>query len=112
MVYTTEMCIITTIVTGIVARDDVREFSTSCGNLAPKKATTLCMMVSGPNLIYKILFLQNHNTETEGKITKVYSTSKYTSCGLKLYSTRGNRDKPNICFLNIVSVEGIPETPA
>src|SRR5882762_1483150 len=60
MVYTTEMCVITTIVTGIVARDDAREFSTSCGNLAPKKATTLCMMVSRPNLIYKILFLRNH----------------------------------------------------
>src|SRR5882762_10088051 len=49
MVYTTEMCVITTtIVAGIVARDDAREFSTSCGNLAPKKAMTLCMMVSAP----------------------------------------------------------------
>src|SRR5882762_1166636 len=103
MVYTTEMCVITTIVTGIVARDDAREFSTSCGNLAPKNATTLCVTVSRPNLIDKILFLRNCNTETEGKITKVYSTGKYTSCGLKLYSTRGNGDKPNICFLNIVS---------
>jgi len=36
--------------------------------------------------------------ETEGKFTEAYSTSKYTPSGLKLYSTRENGDKPNVCF--------------
>jgi len=48
-------------VTRIVARDDAREFSTSCGNFAPKKVTTLCVTSTGPNLLYKILFLRNRN---------------------------------------------------
>src|SRR5882762_1387741 len=37
--YTTEMCVTTTIVIGIVARDDAREFSTSCGNFTPKRVS-------------------------------------------------------------------------
>ena len=44
----------TTTVSRIVARDDVHEFSTGCGNFAPKKVTTLCIRIPGPNLIYKI----------------------------------------------------------
>src|SRR5882762_4781708 len=36
--------------------------------------------------------------DTEGKFTEAYSTSKYTPSGLKLYITRENGDKPNICF--------------
>ena len=51
-------------VTRIVARDDAREFSTSCGNFAPKKVTTLCVTSTGPNLLYKILFLRNRNRHT------------------------------------------------
>src|SRR5882762_8417020 len=57
--YTTEMCVTTTIVIGIVARDDAREFSTSCGNFTPKRVSSVNVMASGPNLIYKILFLRN-----------------------------------------------------
>jgi len=51
----------TTTVSRIVARDDMHEFSTGCGNFAPKKVTTLCVRIPGPNLIYKILFLWNCN---------------------------------------------------
>src|SRR5882762_11790827 len=57
--YTTEMCVTTTIVIGIVARDDVHEFSTSCGNFTPKRVSSVNVTASGPNLIYKILFLWN-----------------------------------------------------
>jgi len=44
----------TTTVSRIVARDNVYEFLTGCGNFAPKKVTTLCIRIPGPNLIYKI----------------------------------------------------------
>jgi len=47
--YTT---VTTTTVTRIVARDDAREFSTGCGNFAPKKVTTLCVRIPRPNLVY------------------------------------------------------------
>ena len=56
----------TTTVTRIVARDDAHKFSTSCENFTPKKVTQLFLTVSGPNLLYKILFLRNRNRISEG----------------------------------------------
>jgi len=47
----------------IVVRDDAHELSTTCGNFAPKKVLQLSVMVSGPNLVYKILFLRNCKRE-------------------------------------------------
>ena len=44
--YTIEMCI-TTIVTGIAARDDTREFSTSRGNFAPKRRQLYALQALG-----------------------------------------------------------------
>jgi len=46
------------------------------------------------------------HTETEGKITKAYSNSRYTSSGLELYSTRENRDKPDIQYVSPYSKQG------
>src|SRR5882762_9891532 len=58
----------TTTVTGFVARDDTHEFSTDHGNFTPKKATIIRVTSSGPNLIYKILFLQNRNNNYSNKV--------------------------------------------
>src|SRR5882762_4635803 len=64
----------TTTVIRIVARDDACELSTSCENFTPKKATQLFLTVSGPNLLYKILFLWNRNA-------KAVATQLYASTG-------------------------------
>ena len=83
----------TTTVTRIVARDNVCEFSTSCGDFTPKKATTLCIASSGPNLLYKIVFLWNHNvTIYQNFLKALLEISKHvfgcycTLCYILLYS--------------------------
>jgi len=51
----------TTTVTRIVARDDARELSIDVGTSHQKRRFNYSLVGLGPNLLYKILFLRNHN---------------------------------------------------